>query len=291
MCRQTTRWSIAVVAIWCAPLLLCTLKWCLQGLLSFAADLLAADLLALGNPAASLLYSSYVFLSPPLGPAVDVAGLLLRLAFVLYSNTRQQTKSHLWTASLSATKRLRFCDATECLRGELLSLKTNVERLCRSVRNRHQNTSTAADAHPDATPSSKQEEDPAAAAATAAMVLQLEEEDEGKGDTSTAATEDATGTLHGEDLKLEVQVQSQFRLLWAVFQSHSTAEDEVIWPALKEKARSSGGKVREVLCLSLDVDSFVGWGCLPAAVASAAGGIFLFSRLVPVSLGVYISTV
>ncbi|CAN0504593.1 unnamed protein product, partial [Ectocarpus sp. 8 AP-2014] len=34
---------------------------------------------------------------------------------------------------------------------------------------------------------------------------------------------------------LEVRVQSQFQLLWAVFQSHSTAEDEVIWPALKEK--------------------------------------------------------
>lgn len=73
------------------------------------------------------------------------------------------------------------------------------------------------------------------------MVLQLEEE--ARGDPNTAAAEDVTGSFHGEDLKLEVQVQSQFRLLWAVFQSHSTAEDEVIWPALKEKARSSGGKV------------------------------------------------
>ncbi len=52
------------------------------------------------------------------------------------------------------------------------------------------------------------------------------------------------GAFPGEHLELEVQVQSQFQLLWAVFQSHSTAEDEVIWPALKEKARSSGGKVR-----------------------------------------------
>lgn len=50
-----------------------------------------------------------------------------------------------------------------------------------------------------------------------------------------------------EHLELEVQVQSQFQLLWAVFQSHSTAEDEVIWPALKEKARSSGGKVRRAV--------------------------------------------
>lgn len=52
-----------------------------------------------------------------------------------------------------------------------------------------------------------------------------------------------TAPLPVEHLKLEFQVQSQFRLLWAVFQSHSTAEDEIIWPALKEKARSSGGKV------------------------------------------------
>ncbi|CAM9778753.1 unnamed protein product [Chrysoparadoxa australica] len=34
---------------------------------------------------------------------------------------------------------------------------------------------------------------------------------------------------------LALEVQSQFNLLWAVFQSHSTAEDEVIWPALKQK--------------------------------------------------------
>lgn len=54
----------------------------------------------------------------------------------------------------------------------------------------------------------------------------------------------AAAVLPREHLSLEVQVQSQFQLLWAVFQSHSTAEDEVIWPALKEKARSSGGKVR-----------------------------------------------
>ena len=62
---------------------------------------------------------------------------------------------------------------------------------------------------------------------------------------AAAAAEDAAmgSSLQGEDFSLEVQVQSQFRLLWAVFQSHSTAEDEVIWPALKEKARSSGGKV------------------------------------------------
>ncbi|CAM9406827.1 unnamed protein product [Choristocarpus tenellus] len=47
-----------------------------------------------------------------------------------------------------------------------------------------------------------------------------------------------------EHIALEIQVQSQFQLLWAVFQSHSTAEDETIWPALKEKARSSGGKLQ-----------------------------------------------
>lgn len=63
------------------------------------------------------------------------------------------------------------------------------------------------------------------------------------GGSGAGAAQNAAFTLPREHLKLEVQVQSQFQLLWAVFQSHSTAEDEVIWPALKEKARSSGGKV------------------------------------------------
>ena len=86
--------------------------------------------------------------------------------------------------------------------------------------------------------------------------------------TTTIATPAATGTvvvLPREHLKLEVQVQSQFQLLWAVFQSHSTAEDEVIWPALKEKARASGGKVRSVLVIFSRQDGgvfvcmFVSW--------------------------------
>lgn len=63
------------------------------------------------------------------------------------------------------------------------------------------------------------------------------------GDLGASAAQNASIALPREHLQLEVQVQSQFQLLWAVFQSHSTAEDEVIWPALKEKARSSGGKV------------------------------------------------
>eukprot|EP00903_Cladosiphon_okamuranus_P018702 g17215.t1 len=133
----------------------------------------------------------------------------------------------------------------ECLRGELRSLKTNVETLCRKVRNRHRDASSAAAARTP--PPSKLQEDPAA---SAPMVLELEEK-HGGGDpkttaAATTATVDATGSFQWEDLKLEVQVQSQFRLLWAVFQSHSTAEDEVIWPALKEKARSSGGKLKLV---------------------------------------------
>mmetsp|Transcript_1220 Transcript_1220/g.1908 ORF Transcript_1220/g.1908 Transcript_1220/m.1908 type:complete len:716 (-) Transcript_1220:66-2213(-) len=39
-----------------------------------------------------------------------------------------------------------------------------------------------------------------------------------------------------EHFELELQVISQFQIFWAVFQSHSTAEDEFIWPALKDKA-------------------------------------------------------
>lgn len=129
------------------------------------------------------------------------------------------------------------------------------------MRDRHQNNAAAAAQTPRR---EEEEEDPAA---TAPMVLQLEEGDGGgdsKTATATAAAEDAIGSLQGEDLKLEVQVQSQFRLLWAVFQSHSTAEDEVIWPALKEKARSSGGKVPPYGCL-FD-------GLAPCATTGGAGG-------------------
>lgn len=60
----------------------------------------------------------------------------------------------------------------------------------------------------------------------------------------------AAAALPPEHVKLEVQVHSQFQLLWAVFRSHSTAEDEMIWPALKEKARSTGGKVCNI-CVSI----------------------------------------
>ncbi|CAN0544492.1 unnamed protein product, partial [Ectocarpus sp. 12 AP-2014] len=64
--------------------------------------------------------------------------------------------------------------------------------------------------------------------------------------SSSAAVGPTAESLPAQHLELEVRVQSQFQLLWAVFQSHSTAEDEVIWPALKEKARSSGGKLKLV---------------------------------------------
>ncbi|CAM9754564.1 unnamed protein product, partial [Heterosigma akashiwo] len=47
---------------------------------------------------------------------------------------------------------------------------------------------------------------------------------------------DGTKKISEEVLSLEMQVQSQFKLLHAVFQAHSTAEDETIWPALKQKA-------------------------------------------------------
>jgi hypothetical protein len=51
-------------------------------------------------------------------------------------------------------------------------------------------------------------------------------------------------------------VISQFQLLWAVFQSHSTAEDEMIWPALKDKAASRESAIAAAAA---------------AAVAAAAG--------------------
>ncbi|CAM9736054.1 unnamed protein product, partial [Hapterophycus canaliculatus] len=165
----------------------------------------------------------------------------------------------------------------ECLRGELRSLQTNVEALCRQMRRLHDDASRA-------TPQSHQEKDGGGGSDSSA-------EEVGRTAIATAAAGEARhdGSISGgslvscpstspsscssssssshetpaggerppstlataaadsfprEHLELEVQVQSQFQLLWAVFQSHSTAEDEVIWPALKEKARSSGGKVR-----------------------------------------------
>jgi flagellar hook-length control protein FliK len=53
-------------------------------------------------------------------------------------------------------------------------------------------------------------------------------------------------------------VISQFQLLWAVFQSHSTAEDEMIWPALKDKAASR--------------ESAIAAAAAAAAAVAAAGG-------------------
>lgn len=62
-----------------------------------------------------------------------------------------------------------------------------------------------------------------------------------------SAMPQGTYALSKEHLDKEVQVMSQFQLLWAVFQSHSTAEDEMIWPALKDKAAreasAAGGHV------------------------------------------------
>lgn len=103
----------------------------------------------------------------------------------------------------------------DCLRGELRSLQANVDALRSQIR---------------------------------ALLGSTPVEEESKASrTQSSFGLPPSGTIHlpPQHLKLELQVQSQFRLLWAVFQSHSTAEDEMIWPALKEKARSSGGKVRQ----------------------------------------------
>ena len=42
------------------------------------------------------------------------------------------------------------------------------------------------------------------------------------------------------DSDLEFQIRSQVQMLYAVFQAHSTAEDEIIWPALKAKQFAGG---------------------------------------------------
>ena len=54
-------------------------------------------------------------------------------------------------------------------------------------------------------------------------------------DTSEATR---TGGVYGVDQ--EVQIRSQVQMLYAVFQAHSTAEDEIIWPALKAKQFAGG---------------------------------------------------
>ena len=54
-------------------------------------------------------------------------------------------------------------------------------------------------------------------------------------DTSEATR---TGGAYGVDQ--EVQIRSQVQMLYAVFQAHSTAEDEIIWPALKAKQFAGG---------------------------------------------------
>ena len=54
-------------------------------------------------------------------------------------------------------------------------------------------------------------------------------------------TADAIEATDGRfvDSVLEFQIRSQVQMLYAVFQAHSTAEDEVIWPALRAKTASS----------------------------------------------------
>ena len=54
-------------------------------------------------------------------------------------------------------------------------------------------------------------------------------------DTSEATR---SGGAYGVDQ--EVQIRSQVQMLYAVFQAHSTAEDEIIWPALKAKQFAGG---------------------------------------------------
>lgn len=133
----------------------------------------------------------------------------------------------------------------ECLRGELRSLRANVEILCGQMHAlQAKSTSTTATTTTATTTSTSSTTPPNTDTTTE---LRPEEASSLAGDlgdgSGVGAAQNTAVALPREHLKLEVQVQSQFQLLWAVFQSHSTAEDEVIWPALKEKARSSGGKV------------------------------------------------
>ena len=55
------------------------------------------------------------------------------------------------------------------------------------------------------------------------------------------------------DSDLEFQIRSQVQMLYAVFQAHSTAEDEVIWPALRAKTACGGSGVGELVYEEADV--------------------------------------
>ncbi|CAM9389253.1 unnamed protein product [Ectocarpus sp. 6 AP-2014] len=144
----------------------------------------------------------------------------------------------------------------DCLRGELRCLRTNVQTLCRQMRDLHLETPSAVAAAPSPRQQHHHHHHDGDEAATVPMTFELEGNDAdwtekiavpAAAAAAVAATTGPTAeSLPAQHLMLEVRVQSQFQLLWAVFQSHSTAEDEVIWPALKEKARSSGGKLKLV---------------------------------------------
>lgn len=143
---------------------------------------------------------------------------------------------------------------SDCLRGELRSLRTNVDTLCgqmRALQPSPLSTATAATTTPTTTETATPS--PPAPSEKGELTLAADEGDMNDDELSAVETF-SSGVLPREHLKLEVQVQSQFQLLWAVFRSHSTAEDEVIWPALKEKARSSGGKVSQCFGISWDFE-------------------------------------
>jgi hypothetical protein len=67
-------------------------------------------------------------------------------------------------------------------------------------------------------------------------------------------------------------VISQFQLLWAVFQSHSTAEDEMIWPALKDKAASRESAIAAAAAAAAAVAAAAG-GSVPQTGESPAAGV------------------
>lgn len=61
------------------------------------------------------------------------------------------------------------------------------------------------------------------------------------------------GGFTKEAIDLEAQLHSQFHSLRRVFQAHSKAEDDLIWPALREKAWRDG-VARESLECALEED-------------------------------------
>ena len=102
-------------------------------------------------------------------------------------------------------------------------------------------------------------------------------------------------TLSLSHARARLQLHTQFQSLRRVFQAHSKAEDDLIWPALREKAWRDG-VARESLECALEEDHsdeecacgcvVVGWECtvlpagLPALLTRAVARADVIERLI-----------